>query len=54
MTFAVFEYQKRILIANTESFMCGKPANDVLLTGSSGTGKSSWLKLVLTCLKTEV
>ena len=45
------EYQKRILIANTESFMCGKPANDVLLTGSSGTGKSSCVKASLNMFK---
>lgn len=31
--------------------MCGKPANDVLLTGSSGTGKSSCVKASLNMFK---
>lgn len=45
------EHQKNVLIANTESFMLGKPANDVLLTGSSGTGKSSSVKACLNMFK---
>lgn len=45
------EYQKRVLIANTESFVCGKPANDVLLSGSIGTGKSSCVKACLNRFK---
>lgn len=45
------EHQKNILIANTESFVLGKPANDVLLTGSSGTGKSSCVKACLNMFK---
>ena len=32
---------------NTEQFVAGRPANNVLLTGSRGTGKSS---LVRACL----
>lgn len=45
------EYQKRILIANTESFVNGKPANDILLSGSVGTGKSSCVKACLNMFK---
>lgn len=45
------EHQKKVLIANTESFVNGKPANDVLLTGSSGTGKSSSAKACLNMFK---
>ncbi len=45
------EHQKEVLIANTESFVLGKPANDVLLTGSSGTGKSSCVKACLNMFK---
>lgn len=45
------EYQKKILIANTESFVNGRSANDVLLTGSSGTGKSSCVKACLNMFK---
>lgn len=45
------EHQKNVLIANTESFILGKPANDVLLTGSSGTGKSSCVKACLNMFK---
>ena len=36
--------QKKILIENTRAFMLGKPSNNVLLVGSSGTGKSSCVK----------
>lgn len=45
------EHQKNVLIKNTESFVLGKPANDVLLTGSSGTGKSSCVKACLNMFK---
>lgn len=45
------EHQKKVLIANTESFILGKSANDVLLTGSSGTGKSSCVKACLNMFK---
>lgn len=44
-------YQKKILIENTDSFLNGKPANDILLTGSSGTGKSSCVKATLNMFK---
>ena len=34
------------LAANTEAFVSGKPANNVLLYGDSGTGKSTSMKEV--------
>jgi predicted AAA+ superfamily ATPase len=39
--------QKRRLRENTAQFVAGKPANNVLLTGSRGTGKSSLVKAAL-------
>lgn len=35
------EYQKQVLIDNTKAFVSGKAANNVLLFGDRGTGKSS-------------
>jgi predicted AAA+ superfamily ATPase len=40
--------QKAALLRNTEQFVLGLPANNVLLTGARGTGKSS---LVRACLE---
>ena len=40
-----YDYQKEELIRNTEAFLEGKPANNVLLFGDRGTGKSSSIKL---------
>ncbi|WP_242860886.1 ATP-binding protein [Defluviitalea phaphyphila] len=42
-----YEEQKKILIENTESFLNGKKANNVLLFGDRGTGKSSSVKALL-------
>jgi predicted AAA+ superfamily ATPase len=39
--------QKQRLLRNTEQFVSGRPANNVLLTGARGTGKSSLIKAVL-------
>lgn len=41
------ERQKEAILRNTEQFVRGLPANNVLLTGARGTGKSS---LVRACL----
>ena len=42
-----YEIQKRKLIDNTEAFIQGRAANNVLLYGDSGTGKSSSIKAIL-------
>ncbi len=39
--------QKQKIDANTRQFVAGKPANNVLLTGARGTGKSSLVKAML-------
>ncbi|HEY3636078.1 MAG TPA: ATP-binding protein [Caldimonas sp.] len=39
--------QKERLLRNTEQFVAGKGANNVLLTGARGTGKSSLIKACL-------
>lgn len=41
------EQQKQALVANTERFVAGQSANNALLWGSRGTGKSSLIKAVL-------
>ena len=40
--------QKESIYANTQQFIEGRPANNILLTGARGTGKSSLIKA---CLK---
>jgi len=40
--------QKQRLVQNTRQFVAGKSANNVLLTGARGTGKSSLVKGLLT------
>ncbi len=42
-----YEYQKEQIIYNTDSFINYKPANNVLLYGDSGTGKSTSIKAIL-------
>jgi len=39
--------QKELLARNTRQFLAGKPANNVLMTGARGTGKSSLVKAML-------
>ena len=41
------EVQKQRLLRNTEQFVAGHGANNVLLTGARGTGKSSLIKACL-------
>ncbi len=45
------EYQKSMLLENTKNFLRGKPANNALLWGSRGCGKSSLIKAVFNHLK---
>ena len=42
-----YEIQKKKLIDNTEAFIQGLPANNVLLFGDAGTGKSTSIKAIL-------
>ena len=42
-----YESQKKLLRENTEAFVNGKPANNALLYGDSGTGKSSSVKALI-------
>ncbi|MDO4640409.1 MAG: ATP-binding protein [Neisseria sp.] len=39
--------QTERLVRNTEQFLAGRPANNVLMTGARGTGKSSLVKALL-------
>ena len=41
------EHQKAALVRNTERFLSGQPANNALLWGARGTGKSSLIKALL-------
>ncbi|NNH37360.1 ATP-binding protein [Acinetobacter terrae] len=47
------ERQKEKVIQNTLQFLKGLPANDVLLTGSRGTGKSSIVRALLSQYEAE-
>ena len=42
-----YERQKARLVENTEAFLARRPANNVLLYGDAGTGKSSSVKAVM-------
>lgn len=42
-----YDLQKSRVVANTEAFLEGRPANNVLLYGDGGTGKSSTIKALL-------
>ena len=42
-----YEIQKKKLIDNTKAFVAGKKANNVLLFGDSGTGKSTSIKAIV-------
>lgn len=44
---AAVEPQMQQLVRNTEQFLNHRPANNVLLTGARGTGKSSLIKALL-------
>ena len=42
-----YSHQKELLTKNTEAFLAKKPANNVLLVGARGTGKSSGVKALV-------
>lgn len=42
-----YDIQKKKITDNTEAFLAGNKANNVLLFGDSGTGKSSCIKAIL-------
>lgn len=42
-----YEPQKKALVDNTEAFVSGKGANNLLLYGDSGTGKSTSIKAII-------
>lgn len=42
-----YEWQKKELVDNTKAFVAGKKANNVLLFGDSGTGKSTSIKAIV-------
>ena len=42
-----YESQKERLIENTEAFVSGRPANNCLLYGDAGTGKSTCIKAIV-------
>ena len=44
---AAVDKQMARLVRNTEQFLSGRPANNALLTGARGTGKSSLIKALL-------
>ena len=45
--------QKDKIVRNTQRFVSGQPANNVLLTGARGTGKSSLIKACLNAFKDQ-
>lgn len=45
--------QKQAIIRNTQQFLQAYPANNVLLWGPRGTGKSSLIKAVLNCFRDD-
>ena len=42
-----YELQKKALVENTEAFVAGRSANNLLLYGDSGTGKSTSIKAIV-------
>ncbi|MBP3700858.1 MAG: DUF815 domain-containing protein, partial [Lachnospiraceae bacterium] len=42
-----YEYQKKLLVDNTQAFVEGRKANNALLYGDSGTGKSTSIKAIV-------
>jgi uncharacterized protein len=49
----IIERQKAAVLQNTRQFLRGLPANNVLLTGARGTGKSSLIRACLDAFASE-
>jgi predicted AAA+ superfamily ATPase len=49
-----YQSQKQEVIANTKAFIEGKPANNVLLTGDRGSGKSSTIMGVFNMFRGQI
>lgn len=47
------DQQKMLIERNTQQFVLGLPANNVLLTGARGTGKSSLVRACLEAFHTQ-
>ncbi|ABA58583.1 ATP-binding protein [Nitrosococcus oceani] len=47
------ETQKRQIVQNTTQFLSGLPANNILLWGARGTGKSSLIKALLNAFSSQ-
>ncbi len=47
------EHQKQSILRNTAQFVAGREANNVLLTGARGTGKSTLIKAIWTAFAAE-
>lgn len=45
--------QKKVVVDNTRQFVSGLPANNILLWGSRGTGKSSLVRALLTTFASD-
>ncbi len=48
-----YERERAKIIANTEALLAGEPANNVLLYGDAGTGKSSTVKAIVNAYWTK-
>jgi predicted AAA+ superfamily ATPase len=48
-----YQSQRKEVVANTEKFLAGLPANNILLYGDRGTGKSSTVKALLNRYRTQ-
>ena len=45
-----YQRERQIIVDNTKALLAGKPADNILLTGDAGTGKSSTVKAVANAL----
>ena len=52
-SFVGYEQERRQVIDNTEAFLLGRPAANILLYGDAGTGKSSTVKAVANAFRKD-